>query len=301
MYKGLAEQALGSTALSQYRGKAQLIFSSPPFPLNRKKRYGNLQGDDYIDWLAAFAPLFREYLRDDGSIVIELGNAWLPGTPVMSPLALRALLAFLDKAKLHLCQQFICYNPARLPSPAQWVNVERIRVKDSYTHVWWMSPSERPKADNRRILKQYSSSMIRLLKKQRYNSGTRPSSHNIGKKSFLTNNAGAIPSNVITLANTHSTNDSYLQYCSDHSIRPHDARMPRGLPEFFINFLTEPGDLVIDPFGGSNTTGAAAQALKRRWLSIEPRSEFIAGSLGRFQDAKVRKFSYDTDPETKPR
>ena len=115
MFNGLAENALASNLLKKYRHKAQLIFTSPPFPLNRKKRYGNLQGEEYVDWLAAYAPLFREFLKDDGSLVMELGNAWVQGSPVMSPLALRALLGFLDKAKLNLCQQFVCYNPARLP------------------------------------------------------------------------------------------------------------------------------------------------------------------------------------------
>ncbi len=144
IYAGLAERVLVSSRLAKYHGKVQLIFTSPPFPLNRKKRYGNRRGADYIEWLADFAPLFRKLLAEDGSIVMELGNAWEPGHPVMSTLALEALLAFLRRGRLHLCQQFICYNPNRLPTPAQWVNIERIRVKDAYTHLWWMSPTRRP-------------------------------------------------------------------------------------------------------------------------------------------------------------
>lgn len=151
-FLGSAEAVLNSGLVAAYKGAIQLIFTSPPFPLNRKKKYGNLQGEEYIDWLASFGPLLRDFLTPDGSIVIELGNAWEAGRPVMSTLALRALLAFLDKSDLRLCQQFICYNPARLPSPAQWVNVERIRVKDAFAYVWWLSPVDRPKADNRRVL-----------------------------------------------------------------------------------------------------------------------------------------------------
>lgn len=284
MVQGSAEQVLRAGATDMYRGKVQLIFTSPPFPLNRKKKYGNHQGDAYATWLASFAETFRELLTDDGSIVMELGNAWEQGRPVMSTLALKALLAFLDRGRLHLCQQFICYNRARLPTPAQWVNVERIRVKDSYTHVWWMAPSERPKADNRRVLKPYSAAMRRLLETQKYNSGKRPSEHDIGTESFLTDNGGAIPSNVLEFANT-SANDPYQEYCRKHELSPHPARMPLGLAEFFIKFLTEPGDLVLDPFSGSNTTGAAAERLGRRWLAIEPREDYIRGSVGRFSDS----------------
>lgn len=280
MIVGTAEQVLLSRAFRKYKGKVQLIFTSPPFPLNRKKRYGNFGGEEYKNWLASFAPIFREFLTADGSIVIELGNAWEPGHPVMSTLALEALLAFLKEGRFYLCQQFICYNPARLPSPAQWVNVERIRVKDAYTHVWWMSPSERPKADNRRVLKNYSSSMLRLLDSGKYNAGKRPSEHNIGEKSFLRNNNGAIPPNVLTFSNTRAT-DEYQEYCRKRRLRVHPSRMPTGLVEFFVKFLTVPRNLVLDPFAGSNTTGAVAERLKRRWISIEPRQEYVMGSRGR--------------------
>ncbi|MGZ5544360.1 MAG: DNA methyltransferase [Limisphaerales bacterium] len=185
-----------------------------------------------------------------------------------------------------------------MPSPAQWVTVERIRLKDSYTHLWWMSPSERPKADNRRVLTAYSDAMKKLLETGNYNAGARPSEHHIGEKSFCKNNKGAIssnmlkieetecdatesPANVVSLANTHASSD-YLDYCRKNEIELHPARMPIALAEFFIKFLTEPGDLVVDPFGGSNTTGAAAEKLGRRWLTIEANPEYIKGSKGRF-------------------
>ncbi len=282
MIQGYAETALTSPLLKKYQGKVQLIFTSPPFPLNRKKKYGNEQGETFVKWLSCFASLFRECLKPDGSIVMEMGNAWEPGKPAMSTLALRSLLAFLEAGKLTLCQQFVCHNPARLPSPAQWVNVERIRVKDAFTHIWWMAPTDKPKANNRAILQEYSPSMQKLLASKKYNAGSRPSQHHIGKTSFFTNNKGSIPSNVLTFANT-SASDDYLNFCRKHKLQLHPARMPAKLPEFFIKFLTSPRDLVLDPFAGSNTTGSAAERLKRRWLSIEPNSSYVEGSKGRFQ------------------
>ena len=285
MFIGTAEQAFEDSRFKEYLSSAQLIFTSPPFPLNRKKAYGNLTGEAYADWLAGFAPLFKEYLRPDGSIVLEVGNAWEPGHPVMSTLALESLLRFLKYGELYLCQQFICANPARLPSPAQWVNVDRSRVKDAFTHVWWMSPTERPKADNRKVLSPYSPAMQNLLRTQQYNAGKRPSEHSIGTQSFLTDNGGAIPSNVITVSNT-SASDPYQQYCRDNDIPLHPARMPSRLAKFFIEFLTEPGDLVIDPFGGSNVTGAAAESLGRRWLAIEPVEIYAKASVSRFASMK---------------
>lgn len=288
MVESKAEIALRSSLFEPYLGKVQLIFTSPPFPLNRKKSYGNLEGSEYVEWLSDFASQFRRFLKPDGSIAIEMGNSWKSGEPVMSTLGLRSLLAFLERGELELCQQFVCQNPARLPSPAQWVNVERIRVKDAFTHIWWMSPTTRPKANNRSVLKPYSTAMRKLLKTKTYNAGTRPSEHSIGAKSFLKDNGGSIPPNVLTAANTRAY-DPYIQYCKNNDISLHPARMPDEVADFFINFLTDPGDIVLDPFAGSNVTGAVAESLDRRWVSIEVNHEYAQSSKSRFCQQSMRK------------
>lgn len=281
MCQGKAEEVLSSKQFDSIRGRVNLIFTSPPFPLNTKKKYGNLNGSEYLMWLAGFGPLFRQLLAPSGSIVIELGNSWEPGLPVMSTLALKALLFFQEQNQLHLCQEIICHNPARLPSPAQWVTIERIRLKDSYTRLWWLSPSARPTADNRNVLRPYSASMKQLLKTGKFNAGKRPSEHSISKAAFATDHGGAISPSVLSMANTQAT-DPYQEYCRAHGIEFHPARMPIALPEFFVKLLTVPGDIVVDPFGGSNTTGAAANNLGRYWLSVEPNAHYIRGSMGRF-------------------
>jgi site-specific DNA-methyltransferase (cytosine-N4-specific) len=289
---GESEDILANASDTGLSGKVQLVLTSPPYPLNRKKAYGNKTGNAYKKWLQNYAVRLRNVLTPSGSIVIEMGNAWEPGLPVMSTLALEALMAFKKAADLNLCQEFIWHNSAKLPTPAQWVTIERIRVKDSYTRLWWLSPSPRPKADNRRVLLPYSKSMRRLLKQQRYNAGRRPSEHVISATGFLTDHGGAIPSNVLDEdrfvpdsllvgANTESA-DPYHKYCKERGLDPHPARMPLGLATFFVRLCTEPGDLVLDPFGGSNTTGAAADSNQRRWLTIEQNPEYARAGVGRF-------------------
>jgi site-specific DNA-methyltransferase (cytosine-N4-specific) len=297
-----------------------MIFTSPPFPLNTKKKYGNLTGRRYIRWLTGFARLFADLLKPDGSIVLEMGNGWEEGQPTMSTLPLEALLAFKRAGRFHLCQEFICFNPARLPSPAQWVNVERCRVKDAFTRLWWLSRTPRPKANNRNVLTSYSQSMRRLLEKGTYNPGPRPSEFVIGETSFLKNNSGAIspnvlsvsiaetitelssqPLNVFSLANT-SSSDSYQNYCRGAGVTPHPARMPSKLVEFFVQFLTDSNDLVVDPFAGSNISGAAAERLGRRWKSIEIEQGYVRASMARFEYLKlVQRPSVDVATEAAAR
>src|SRR6266487_6760791 len=292
LYIAHVEEFLASKAGKALHGRVQLLFTSPPFPLNHKKAYGNRTGEEYVKWLSDFAPVFAKLPKPDGSIVIEMGNAWEPKRPVQSLMSLKALLMFAEHpdAGLRLCQEFVGYNRARLPSPAEWVNVRRIRVKDSYTHVWWLATNDTPKANNRHVAKQYSQAMRNLLKRQKYNAGPRPSGHVIGKTSFFTDNGGAIPSNLIEFSNTKSS-DRYLKSCKEHGEKPHPARMPQAIPEFFIKLLTDERDLVLDPFGGSNVTGFIAESLGRRWITIEAQENYARQSIWRFETQKLTRLN----------
>lgn len=292
-YQASIEEFLDSKYANDLKGKVQLILTSPPFPLASPKSYGNPVGKEYLDWITGLAQPLRSLLKSTGSLVLEIGNAWDKGSPTMSTLPLETLITFGRAANLYVCQQFICNNPNRLPSPINYVNDERIRVKDSYTHVWWYGKKDRPYANNRSVLKEYSPAMKKLLERQSYNSGSRPSEHNIGATSFLADNGGAIPSNFLDIPENHSflnwlefagsaVDRHYSNWCRDQKIKQHPAKMQTGLVEFFIRFLSKENDLVFDPFGGSNTTGSIAERLGRRWAVSEPNPTYIEGSLGRF-------------------
>lgn len=283
MYLGNCEQIIPKYIRSEKGRNIDLIFTSPPFPLNRAKRYGNMTGEEYLKWFSNLAPLFCDILADNGSIVIEIGNAWEKGMPVHSTLPIETLLKFREKGHLYLCQEFIHYNPSALPAPIEWVNKRRVRVKDAFTRIWWLSKTPNPKADNKQVLEQYSKQMQKLIKKKSYNAGRRPSEHVIGDNSFTLNNGGAIPANVIIAANTTSKG-SYFSYCKEKKLDIHPARMPREVPEFFIKFLTKENDLILDPFAGSNMTGAVAEQLNRNWIGIEINEVYASGSKGRFKE-----------------
>jgi len=260
--------------------RVKLIVTSPPFALVRKKDYGNEDADDYLEWFAQFTPLFKEILTPDGSVVIDIGGAWIKGLPCKSTYHFKLLLQMCESG-FYLAQDFYHYNPARLPTPAEWVTVRRLRVKDAVNNVWWLTLDPFVKSDNRKVLRPYSDSMKDLLKNG-YKAQLRPSGHDISTK-FRKDNRGSIPPNLLEFANTES-NSYYLRRCKEEGIRPHPARFPQVLPEFFINFLTQPGDLILDPFGGSNVTGAAAESLGRQWISMELDPVYARASRFRFEN-----------------
>jgi len=265
-------------------GSVNLVLTSPPFALLREKAYGNRDQAEYLDWLTAFAWQVHRVLRDDGSFVLDLGGAYQRGVPARSLYQFRVLLRFCDDVGFFLAEDVYWHNPAKLPSPIEWVNKRKIRMKDSVNTVWWFSKTEWPKADVSKVLAPYSDRMKKLLKDPDafYKPKVRPSGHDIGK-GFATDNGGAIPANLLQIPNTES-NGLYVEACKAVGVERHPARFPTKLPEFFIRLLTEPGDLVVDIFAGSNTTGQVAEAEARQWLSFELRADYVAASAFRFMD-----------------
>lgn len=259
-----------------------LVMTSPPFDLLRQKSYGNLNGDAYIDWLAEFAVKIKDKLTNDGSFVLDLGGAYQKGFPIRNIYNYKVLIKFVEELGFHLAEEFFWHNPSKLPSPIEWVNKRKIRVKDSVNTVWWFSKTEFPKADVKNVLVPYSDRMKKLLRngEKYYDPKERPSGHNISA-GFNKDNGGAIPSNLLQIPNSES-NSKYLKLCKVTGVKGHPARFPSKLPEFFIKYLTDPGDIVLDIFGGSNTTGEAAENLERRWISCDLDRSFVAASIFRF-------------------
>src|ERR1700733_10082149 len=260
-------------------GSVDLIMTSPPYGLTRKKEYGNEQDEGYLRWFGPFAEAFHRILKNTGSLVLDLGGAWKRGVPVRSLYHFKLLILLCEEFGFHLAQEFYWWNPSKLPTPAEWVNIRRIRVKDAINTVWWLSKSEWPRANNRRVLQPYSPSMKVLLAKG-YKAKLRPSGHDISDN-FSIDNGAAIPPNLIAIPNTES-NSFYMRFCQERGIKVHPARFPADLPEYFIRMLTDVGNTVLDPFAGSCVTGEVAERLERKWLCAELVDSYLQGAVGRF-------------------
>ena len=280
----LGSMLFGDARCHLFNGAAEksvdLIMTSPPFGLVRKKAYGNEDAHRYCDWFRPFAVGFQRVLKDSGSLVIDIGGAWKPGTPTRSLYHFKLLLMLCEEYGFHLCQEHYWWNPSKLPTPAEWVNVRRVRVKDAVNCIWWLSRTPWPKASNRRVLAPYSVSMRDLLRNG-YTPKLRPSGHDISEK-FGRDNGGSVPPNLLAVANTES-NGHYQEYCRNNGFPIHPARYPKEVPEYFIRMLTDPGDMVLDPFAGSCVTGAVAEQMGRRWACCELDEDYLKGAKARFE------------------
>jgi DNA modification methylase len=269
-------------------GSVNLIMTSPPFGLIKRKSYGNEDAHSYCEWFQPFAEQFFRVMASDASLVIDIGGAWNKGTPTRSLYHFKLLIMLCEEYGFHLCLEHYWWNTAKLPSPAEWVNIRRVRPKDAVNCIWWLSKTPWPKASNRRVLTPYSDSMKKLLKNG-YTAKPRPSGHVISKK-FGVNNGGAVPPNLLALANTESTGH-YQKFCRENGYEVHPARFPAQLPEYFIRMTTDPGDFVLDPFGGSCVTGMVAERLDRRWACVEKNVRFLTGAVARFDENSLAVLS----------
>lgn len=265
------------------------VITSPPYALHFKKEYGNVDKKDYVQWFLQFAREFFRVLKPEGSFVLNIGGSYNKGLPTRSIYLYKLLIELVDTVGFHLAQEFFWFNPAKLPMPAEWVTVRRIRVKDAVEQVWWFGKTPWPKASNLNVLKPYSGDMLRLNQRG-VRATVRPSGHNIKSSFDKIEAGGAIPPNVFEDAphdflkfGNNSANDVYTMRCKEAGIKIHPARFPATLPDFFVRFLTAEGDIVLDPFAGSNTTGAVAETLNRRWIATETVEEYLAASKFRFE------------------
>ncbi|MEP7168944.1 MAG: site-specific DNA-methyltransferase [Bacteroidota bacterium] len=268
-----------------------LVFTSPPFALLRKKEYGNENQEDYLDWLAEFAKLVYQKITPDGSFVVDIGGAYQKGKPIRSLYNFKLPIKFVEEIGFYLAEDFYWFNPSKLPSPIEWVNKRKIRVKDAVNNIWWFSKTEYPKANVTKVLAPYSDRMKKLIEDPEafYTPKKRPSGHDIGL-SFGKDNGGAIPPNLLIIPNTES-NGTYVNYCKLVDIKTHPARFPSKLPKFFLDFLTDEGDVVLDIFAGSNTTGEVAERMNRKWLAFELNQQYVASSAFRFLEKGYDKYA----------
>jgi hypothetical protein len=284
-------------------GSVNLVFTSPPYALHFKKEYGNAHKRDDVRWFIPFATQILRVLKDGGSFVLNIGGSYNEGKPTRSLYHFHLLSALVEEVGFHLAQECFWYNPAKMPMPAEWVTVRRIRIKDSVEYVWWFSKTPWPKASNLRVLKEYSPDMIRLSRRG-VRPTVRPSGHVIRDSFDKLEAGGAIPPNVVEhelpeelgLPNpeamlkfgNNAANDEHAMRSKELGLKMHPCSVPLGFARiFFIKLLTDEGDTVVDPFAGSNTTGVVAEGLGRRWIAMERVAEYLEASKVRFEPSST--------------
>jgi site-specific DNA-methyltransferase (cytosine-N4-specific) len=299
VYETPSGQAIWADAITAAGAMAdnsiQLLFTSPPYPLaGVGRKYGNLKPDQTVKMIVDCAKEWRRALTDDGSIVINLRDCFLPkaetGGAVRSIYQEQILVSLVQDAKLFFADRFYWKNPAHAPDNA-WVTVHRVRTNLDVENIFWLSKSPNPRADNRNVLVDAAPATIATyLRKARKNSTNRigPSGNkNLFEEQIASVAAGqsikVIPRNLIEASNS-DTQRSLKELLEKLHLPRHDAIMPLKLAEFFIKFLTSVGDTVADPFHGSGTIALAAERLGRKWIGSDRSLAHVVASAIRLRE-----------------
>jgi len=266
-----------------------LVVTSPPYPLAKPRQYGNVPVHVYVDWLCqTIEPVVRS-LADGASVCINLTNdVFQNGSPARSTYLERLTIAMEDRLGLHLMDRLVWSNPSKAPGPVRWASIDRVHLNVGYEPVlWFCNAPHKVRSNNNRVLLPHTERHLRLIQgggEQRdrsYSDGA----YQLKPGRFSNQTQGKIPRNVLQFGHRCADQSAYKAAARGAGLPTHGAPMPLSLAKFLIEFLSEPGDLVADPFGGSFTSAKAAELLGRRWLSTECMAEYLLGGALRFHES----------------
>ena len=256
----------GSIGLKEIeKGTVKLIYGSPPYP-NADRNYGVWKEEKYIEFISPFIDAAQYALSDDGFLVINIkANRSKVNTSKSSKrsLIVEKLAILLEEQWGFSCVDIEIWVKGN-PAPTGL----RVACQDAYEQILWFSKSSKWKINIDAIRRPYSDHSLELYKEYEYKARDNGLTYVRKNKNITPNPLGALPQNVINCGVMPNKTT-------------HQAVQPIALPEKYIKACTEIGDVVVDPWLGSGTTGEAAIALNRKFIGFDIFSEYVSMSENR--------------------
>lgn len=288
---GVALWSLASDTFSALQGDEPitLCLTSPPYPLKSPRSYGNPSESEYVEFLIENLRPIVENLKPGGTVCLNVSNdIFISKSPARSLYTERLILAIHDELGLQLMDRLIWQNPAKPPGPTQWACKTRQQLRTGYEPIYLFSNEPRlAQSDNRRVLQPHTERMKKLIQAggEANHRQSSDAAYTVKPGSYGGKTEGAIPTNILRFSHTCRSQLQYKKSAREAGLPAHGAPYPLALARFLIEFLTNKNDLVVDPFGGSMTTGLAAEELERRWIGTDCMYEYVRGSKARFANA----------------
>jgi site-specific DNA-methyltransferase (cytosine-N4-specific) len=286
---GVAILGCCETVFASPHEQVTLVVSSPPYPLAVPRAYGNVTEREYVDWIVRTLEPLVKNLAPGASVVLNVTNdSFLHRSPARSLYRERLVLALHEKLGLWKMDELIWENKSKPPGPIQYASIARTQLNVVYEPVYWFTndPSK-VKSDNRRVLQEHTERHLNLIKQggEKRNKDFSDGAYTVRPGRYGNLTEGRIPRNILSFGHRCAAQTAYKKAAAALGLPVHGAPMPLKLAMFLIEFLSEPGDLVVDPFAGSFTTADAAERLGRRWVATDCMIEYVLGGATRFTDA----------------
>lgn len=229
-----------------------LIFTSPPYADQRKKTYGGIHPDRYVEWFLPISAELQRVLKPTGTFVLNIKEKVVNGE--RSTYVMELILEMRRQQGWLWTEEFIwhkknCY-------PGKWPN----RFRDSWERLIQFNK-------NRHFAMYQEEVMVPMGDWSKTRLKKLSETDKVRDESKVGSGFGKNISNWLQRDMAYPTN--VLHLATECNNKNHSAAFPEGLPEWFIKLFTKEGDTVLDPFMGSGTTNAVAQRMKRHSIGIE--------------------------------
>ena len=259
--------------LKSFNTSANLIITSPPYADARKKHYDSISPDKFPEWFLTFHEILWNSLCFDGSLVINIKDKTVDG--IRHRYVWRTIDKLIDKG-WYCIDDYIWHKPN--PMPGYWPT----RLRDGWEYCFHLSKIKVPYMDQKAVAVPVGDWVNKRLNKLGSNDLSRHNSVNdsgfgrdiskwVGKEKVT-------PSNVLTIPLVGKN-------------KGHPAVFPVELPSFFIKLLSRPDSLIIDPFGGSGSSGIAALQNNRNCLLIDNNIQYCKIAYARIQEEAVNLYN----------
>lgn len=252
--------------LRAFASQVDLIVTSPPYADARHKHYDSVHPDQFVDWFMSFHEPFYNALKPSGSLVINIKDKVVDG--VRHRFVWRMIDALCDHGWLAI-DDYIWHKTN--PMPGRWPT----RLRDGWEYCFHLAKSKQPFFNSDGVRQPIGTWTESRLKKLSDGDLSRHNSENqsgFGRDlSKWVDKDTVLPSNVLSLALVGKN-------------KGHPAVFPLGLPLFFIKLLSPEGGLVVDPFGGSGSTGIAALSVGRNCVLIDNNMDYCGEAIRRLLD-----------------
>ena len=253
-------------------GSVSAMIYDPPYPEIRRD-YGRFTEGEWHDLMRFAVAESRRIVAESGSMMAVLQ----PNSEHIGQMRLW-LWEFVVWAahEWNLVQDAYWWNHAALPT----AHCQRTQglMRPSVKHCIWLGSPD--------CYRDQDAVLLPLSKQpgveKRVGVEHKPSGHRVNNATIFKagqERGGTTPFNMLQIGNTYRKDSA--------GAFGHGAGTPLNLCDWWVRYITKAGDVVLDPFMGSGTTGIAALTRGRRFVGIERDERYFEIAVERFRKLRL--------------